>query len=154
MKPAAERKPWRMFGPQSPDGQEHGGPRYEHPEQIFVGDALAQYEFHDHYRELSPELRLMVEMLWDALRLIKDHRAGTLHLKHRADYADAYRWLMDPGDGKDRLYSIQTVCSFLRVDLEALRRQVEHATMRISRKSPPQRLLGPKILKKRIRTAG
>jgi hypothetical protein len=74
---------------------------------------LEWYESRGNSTQFTPEKRLAFAILVDALRQI---------FEHSAECNEAMDWLMGVrGYGEDSVFSAESVCAALRVDLEALR---------------------------------
>jgi hypothetical protein len=70
--------------------------------------------------QFTPEKRLAVAILVDAVREISEH--GT-------EYNEAWDWLMDRrGYREDAVFSADSVCAALRVDLQAVRTRLRRET--------------------------
>jgi len=66
--------------------------------------------------QFTPEKRLALALLVDALREIQEHGD---------DYDEAVAWLMGvQGYSEDSAFSAECVCETLKVDLEAVRRRL------------------------------
>ena len=66
--------------------------------------------------QFTPEKRLALALLVDALREIQEHGD---------DYDEALAWLMGvQGYSEDSVFSAESVCEALKVDLEAVRRRL------------------------------
>jgi hypothetical protein len=89
-------------------------------------DSLAPYEYFRVFRtkgHLTPEERLMLAMLNDAVECLGKYRDSTGR-GHRSLYRQAREWVL--GTDHDTLYSFENVCSTLSLDPGYLRIGLRH----------------------------
>lgn len=70
----------------------------------------------------TPEMRLMYAVLEDALKTAMGY-CGSTHSRGKRLFQEAYDWFM-ADDNQDKLYSIQSICSYLNLDMGYLRQKL------------------------------
>ena len=85
-------------------------------------DADAQQRYFDTFRRaeyLEPEKVLLLAVLEDAVHCYRKFASARDHAG-RAQFSDAERWIM--GGGNDWIFAFETVCQFLGLDPDYVRR--------------------------------
>ena len=89
---------------------------------LFVPETLLASQYFDRVRrrkDLTGEQRLMCAIIEDAVDTYLKHAAAQ-YRHHQALFDDAERWI--ESDDRSWLYAFETICDYLGVDAEYLRR--------------------------------
>jgi hypothetical protein len=105
---------------------------------------------HAHWRQCTPEMRLVAAVLEDALLLVT-RQAGVRRGRRRKDFLDAWNWLWN--ERRDWPFAFQNVCDLLALDASAVRRRVQRVLA--ARDAQQQRVVnGEHLLQSRTNAAG
>ena len=99
---------------------------------ILVDDAFLPSQYADLHRssQLTPERKLLLAILRDALRMIVRGPGDMPASRRRADYTEAYAWTAGTND---QPFSFSSICGELGIDASRLRLSIATGIVRVPR---------------------
>ena len=119
------------------------------PGDLFASDALLPAQYYDsRSAELSPERRLMLALLIDAVRCYQTGVTSTRGLPTRV-FADAKIWIFN--GQRDAPFAFEDICDALEIDAGYLRRGLRSwRDRRLTNEGPRLIRRSPVILRKQV----